>query len=232
MITRVALVFLMVCMVTPATFAGFVLRFETSPGAGSSAGFGAGTTNNVNLYLVATESADITQLSASGVSTANIGFPGDPDAFDPADVIPGVTLAGVGTIQSSNPSAFFDTRFGGVTVNQKGAAWTASEGTTGSGVFGSPIGSEYYVLLGGFSVTAGSNVGEMGTLSLVAAEVELSFHDEPNFTNINVTSFGNFTFTAVPEPSAFLLMGMAVTGGAAFLRRRKGSAQPAPAAKE
>ena len=225
---RIFTALLMVCMVTPSTYAGFVLRFETSPGAGDSANFGQGSTNNVNLYLVATGPSDISQLTSVGVSTANIGHPGDPDDFNPTLVVPGVTLTGVGTIQSSNPSTDFNTNFGGVAVGNKGAAWTASEGSTGSGVFGSLIGSEYYVLLGGFSVTAGSNVGDFGTLSLVNAEVELTFHDEPNFTTIGVSSFGNFTFTstAVPEPSAFLLMGMAVTGGAAFMRRRKTRVQP------
>lgn len=218
MITRVALVFLMVCMVTPATFAGFVLRFETSPGAGSNANFGAGTTNNVNLYLVATGTNDISTLSASGVGNAILGSPDDP--FEA-----GVNLTGIGSIQSASPNPAFDTAVGAVNGTNTAAAWTASEGLSGSGVFGSTINGEYYVLLGSFSITAGNNIGDSGTLSLVSDQVELTLYDD-DLTSITVSSFGNFTFTAVPEPSAFLLMGMAVTGGAAFLRRRKVAVQP------
>jgi hypothetical protein len=225
MITRLIVAFLFVCLVTPSTYAGFVLRFETSPGAGNSANFGLGTTNNnVNLYLVASDPSDINQLKADGVGTANLGSPNAPFTA-------GVTLGGIGSIQSANPNSDFDFIASAVNGTNTAAAWTASEGIAGSGVFGTDVGSEYYVLLGSFSVTAGNTFGDTGTLNLVSTELELTFNDLP-LSPINVTSFGNFTFTAVPEPSAFLLMGMAITGGAAFMRRRKTTTQPAIPAKE
>jgi hypothetical protein len=177
-----------------------------------------GTTNNVNLYLVASGASDINQLKTDGVGTANLGSPDAPFTA-------GVTLGGIGSIQSANPNSDFDFIVTAVNGTNTAAAWTASEGIAGLGVFGTDVGSEYYVLLGSFSVTAGNTFGDVGTLNLVSTELDLTFNDL-DLTPINVSSFGNFNFTAVPEPSAFLLMGMAVTGGAAFWRRRKTRVQP------
>jgi hypothetical protein len=225
MIARFIIALVTVCMVAPATNAGFVLRFGTSPTVLDSADFGVGSTGNViNLYLVADAQGKSDLLAKGGVGIANLGSPVAPFSA-------GVTLTGSGSIQTSNPNVdadplknAFDTGTGAVNgINA--AAWTAEVNVGAQGVFGTDVGEQYFVTLGNFTVTAGNNFLDTGTLNLVAGEVHLFFNDQ-DVTEINVTSFGKFDFTAVPEPSAFLLMGMAVTGGAAFLRRRKTRVQP------
>jgi len=227
MIARFIIALVTVCMVAPATNAGFVLRFGTSPTALDSANFGVGSTGNVvNLYLVADAQGKDDLLSKGGVGIANLGSPNDP-------FVAGVTLTQFGSIQTSNPNVnagdplanAFDTGTGAVNGTNTAAAWTAEVNVGEQGVFGTDVGDQYFVTLGNFTVTAGNNFGETGTLSLEAGQVQLFFNDD-DVTEINAT-FGTFNFTAVPEPSAFLLMGMAVTGGAAFWRRRKTTTQPA-----
>jgi hypothetical protein len=69
--------------------------------------------------------------------------------------------------------------------------------------------------------------GETTTLSIGSTDFALG----NGFNTFSITD-PTLTLTAVPEPGAFLLMGITVAGGAAFLRRRKAATQPAAPAKE
>ena len=212
------LAFIAICAVAPSASADFQLRFQTTASViGGVAQFSSNSVNTVSLYLDATTTTDIAALQ-SGLITANIG---DPVAFSP-----GVKLTGVGTIEAATPNSLFDnaTTGGAVDSTKTLAAWTASVDYLSPAVTGSPTSFGYSVLLGTFDVKAG-NFGESGVLTLSAPILgDLTLGD---LAGTNVFPGGaTFNFTAVPEPSTFVLMGMGLCGAGLWRRRNRSTEKP------
>lgn len=216
--------------VTQSASADYVLRFQSSaPVNGSGfAQFAAGSTNTINLFLDATGS-DAATLAAQGLISADMGAIEDP--LDPVNFpfVAGAVLTNI----TGNPSiasvasnaTLFDTRDSQV-VGGNQAAWLATH-------FGTPVTGFNSLLLGSFSVVAGTTNGDVGTLRLFRDQMNLQLGDN---TQITLSGSLDFNFvsdvSAVPEPSAFALMGFAIAGGAAVFRRRKSKVQPVAPSKE
>lgn len=214
MTARIVLALFALCVAAQSASAGFVLRFQTSaPVTGGVAQFVPGSTNVVQLYLDDDEGAG-GPLATNGLVTANLG---DPTDFDPF----GIELTGFGTIESSTPNPLFNDAgsFGAVNGAKNRAAWTAAVDLFSGPVFGSTTPFGYSVLLGSFEVKAG-NYLESGTLTLNPPTGNDFTLGDIGGTAV-LPGGGSFNFTAAPEPGALALMGLAVAGGAAFLRRRK-----------
>jgi hypothetical protein len=229
MTTRFFIALFALFAVTQTAFAGYQLRFQTNASVVSGvAQFAPGSPNTVELWLDATD-GDAATLAAQGLLSADMGA-----VADPLDPITFPFVAGSQLINiTGNPSiasvasnaALFDTR-GSQVVGGNQAAWLATH-------FGAPVTGSSSLLLGSFNLVAGTTNGDAGTLRLFQDQMNISLGD-----GTQITFAGNLDFnfvsdiSAVPEPGAFALMGFAVAGGAAFLRRRKAATQPAAPAKE
>jgi len=213
------LAFIAICAVASSASADFQLRFQTTAsvigGVGGVAQFSSNSVNTVSLYLDAT-TTDIAALQ-SGLITANIGSP------NPLNIVPGVTLSGSGTIELATPNPLFtDGSTGGLVDPTKTiAAWTASVGFD-LPVTGNTTSFGYSVLLGTFDVKAG-NFGESGMLTLSAPDPGALVLEDG--TSV-LPSGATFNFTAVPEPSTFVLMGMGLCGAGLWRRRNRSTEKP------
>jgi hypothetical protein len=217
--------------------AGYVLRFSTSaPVVSGVAQFSLGSSNNVELYLDATD-ADATALGTLGLSDASLGNPGVPDIDDYSAGVTLTNTVGNANLVSLAPNSDFDlkpSRVVGLT-----GAWQAL--SFDDSMKGTLSGSTRSILLGTFTINAGTTIGDNGFLTIDKSAFSLALNDPDinddndgnGFIDPNTLGGSNvFEFSAVPEPGAFALMGFAVAGGAAFLRRRKAATQPAAPAKE
>jgi len=217
--------------------AGYALRFSTSaPVVGGVAQFSLGSSNSVELYLDATD-AEAGLLGTLGLSDASLGNPGDPDINDYSAGVTLTNTVGNAGLVSLAPNSDFDVKLSRV-VGLTGA-WQAL--SFGDSMKGTMSGSTRSILLGTFTINAGTTIGDNGVLTIDLNAFSLALNDPDIFDDndgnglIDPNTLGGsnvFQFSAVPEPGAFALMGFAIAGGAAFLRRRKVAARPAATEKE
>lgn len=229
MTIRFLIALLAIFTVAQSASAGYVLRFQTSATVNGSgvAQFFPGSTNTVKLFLDATPPDDVT-LATQGLFSADMGSVEDP--LDPiglpfvagAELTNTIGNASIASVASNED--LFDTRNSQV-VGGTQAAWLATQ-------FGLPATGSSSLLLGSFNVVAGTSDGDAGTLSLLQNAMNIQLGDNTVIPFLGNLDFNFVSNAAVPEPSAFLLMGMAVTGGAAFWRRRKTRVQPETPAQE
>lgn len=229
MTTRFFIALIAIFAVAQPASAGYQLRFQTNASVvGGFAQFAPGSQNPVELYLDATD-GDAAILAAQGLHSADMGVvedPLDPINYPFAAGSQLINITGNPSIASvASNAALFDTRDSQV-VGGNQAAWLATH-------FGTPVTGSSSLLLGSFNLVAGTTDGDAGTLRLSQDQMNISLGD---FTQITFSGTLDFNFvsdiSAVPEPGAFALMGFAIAGGAAFLRRRKAATQSAAPAKE
>jgi hypothetical protein len=212
----VLLAMALVLAVGQSASASFILRFETTaPVLLGVAQFNVNSSNTVSLFLDDTLGLS-GPLESNGLVTANLG--------DLTFLPLGVTLTGAGTILTATPNAAFDglSTIGAVNGVGTQAVWTAAVDAVSPAVFGSATSFGYSVLLGNFTVNPGSVLGGNGSL-MITAPVFGDFALD-NVGAIAVSSGTPFAFTAVPEPTSLVLVGIAGVGGLVARYRRRGVA--------